>query len=439
MKFNNRLKAHPLRLLLYLEWILFFISIMGQLRTFSIPLPPINTPPFFPENNPDFSPISLIFTTTFICLGLWQPQDKHWLNIIYISSGFALIGLAGIPGKNNLKLFIPLLLIMVIRGCLTFKLPGSFVVAAISASWFLASLYLAVQNSFSNLNIQQVPAIVTSGIKPEIIYRLYSNEEQLKSLIVNMAMNITMLFCLITVFVFILVNALMSEYRSRRELGIVNQQLREYALLIEDRAMLQERNRIAREIHDSLGHSLTALNIQLANAVLYLHSNLARSENFLTEAKKMGSHALQEVRHSVSTLRCDPLQGKLLNVAIFKLIEDLKYRTEIVFDYQNEIAQRLPQEITTTVYRLVQEALTNMIKHSRATKVNISLKLIAGTLQVQVKDNGVGFTPQENTTGFGIQGMSERAKALGGKFNLISQPSQGCQIVVTIPLLNNKL
>jgi signal transduction histidine kinase len=442
MKFNNRLEAHPLRLLLYLEWILFFTSIMGQLRAPSVPLPPINSPPFFPENNPDFSPISLTFTTfttAFIFLGLWQPQDKHWSNIIYISLGFALIGLAGISGENNLRLFLPLLLIMVIRGCLTFKFSGSFVVATIAISWFLASLYLAVQNSFSNLNIQQVPAIITSGIKPEIIYRLYSNEEQLKSLIVNMAMNITMLFCLITVFVFILVNALMSEYRSRKELGIVNQQLREYALLIEDRAMLQERNRIAREIHDSLGHSLTALNIQLANALLYLRSNLGRSENFLTEAKKMGSHALQEVRQSVSALRCNPLQGKLLNVAIAELIADLEYRTEVIFNYQNEIAQCLPQEITTTVYRLVQEALTNMIKHSRATEVNISLKLIAGTLQVKVQDNGVGFEPQENTTGFGIQGMSERANALGGKFSLISMPDQGCQIVATIPVLSNKL
>jgi signal transduction histidine kinase len=295
---------------------------------------------------------------------------------------------------------------------------------------------LAVKNSFSNLNVQQVPAIVTPGIKPEIVFQLYSNEKQLKALIMNMAINITLLFCLITVFVFLLVNALMSEYRSRQELGTVNKQLRQYALLIEDRAMLQERNRIAREIHDSLGHSLTAQNIQLANALLYLRSNLERTETFLTEAKKLGSHALQDVRHSVATLRADPLRGKPLKIAIAELIKDLQHRTEINFHYHSNIPDRLPNEITSTVYRIVQEALTNMIKHSEATEVKISLQLIFNYLEVQVKDNGTGFDPQENTTGFGIQGMRERTTALRGKFNLVSFPEKGCQVIATIPLVD---
>ena len=439
MKFTNRLKAHPLRLLLYLEWILFMISILGQFRARHLPLPPIKLPPFFPTINSDLSPISFVFIVAFVFLGLWQPNDRETENIIYIGLGFVLIGLTWITGENQVPLFLPLLLIMVIRGCLTFKLPGSFIVAGISITWFLVTLYLAVKNSFNNLDVQQIPAIVSPGIEPEILYQLYSSEEQLKTLTINMAINITMLFCLITVFVFILVNALMSEYRSRQELRLVNQQLREYALLIEDRAMLQERNRIAREIHDSLGHSLTALNIQLANALLYLRSHLDRSETFLTEAKKMGSYALQEVRQSVSTLRSDPLQGKLLNMAIVDLVEDLKYRTEIVIDYQNEIAELLPQDITTAVYRIVQEALTNVTKHSKATEVEISLTTISQELQVKIQDNGRGFDPQENTTGFGLKGMYERAIALSGKLNLISAPEKGCLILATIPLLKKKL
>ncbi|WP_019505600.1 sensor histidine kinase [Pleurocapsa sp. PCC 7319] len=435
MKFTNRLKAHPLRLLLYLEWILFIISIMGQFRPSNIPLPPIKLPPLFPEINPDVSPVSILLAIAFLILGLWQPNGKNWVNIVYTGLGFTFIGLIEITDENNIRLLLPLLLIMVIRGCLSFKLPGSIIVAGVSVSWFLVSLYLAVKDSFSRLNIEQVPAIITPGLKPEIIYQLYSNEEQLRALIINMAMSITMLFCLITVFVFLLVNALMSEYRSRQELGLVNQQLREYALLIEDRAMLQERNRIAREIHDSLGHSLTAQNIQLANAILYLRSNLERAEIFLAESKKLSSHALREVRHSVATLRSDPLQGKLLNVAIAELVEDLRYRTEIIFHYQSDITYQLPQEVITTVYRIVQEALTNMIKHSQATEVTISLQLIANYLKVEVQDNGEGFDPQENTTGFGIQGMRERATALGGKFNLFSLPERGCRVTAKIPLI----
>jgi signal transduction histidine kinase len=436
MPFSHRLKAYPLRSLLYLEWILFIISITAQFRSSNSPFPPIKLPLFFPETSSNFSPVSFLLAIAFMLVGLWQPNDKHWANIIYISLGFALIGLTTIPGETNLRLLLPLLLIMVIRGCLTFKFPGSFLVAAISITWFLTSLYLSVKNSFSNLNVQQVPAIVTPGIKPEIVFQLYSNEEQLKALIINMAINITLLFCLITVFVFLLVNVLMSEYRSRQELGNVNKQLRKYALLIEDRAMLQERNRIAREIHDSLGHSLTAQNIQLANALLYLRSNLDRTETFLAEAKKLGSHALQDVRHSVATLRSDPLRGKLLKVAIAELIKDLQDRTEISFYYHSNIPDRLPNEITSTVYRIVQEALTNIIKHSEATEVKISVQLVTNYLEVQVQDNGTGFNPQENTTGFGIQGMRERTTALGGKFNLVSLPEKGCHVTATIPLVN---
>jgi signal transduction histidine kinase len=401
-----------------------------------VPLPPIKVPPLFPVIKPELSPLSFLFAIAFLGLGIYQPNDKHWQNIIYIGLGFALIGLTGMSSETNLRLFLPLLLIVVIRGCLTFKLLGSLIVAGISLTWVLATLYLAVKNSFSNLNVEQVPAIVTPGIKPEIIYQLYSNKEQLKALIINMAINITILYCLITVFVFILVNALISEYRSRQKLGTVNQQLREYALLIEDRAMLQERNRIAREIHDSLGHSLTAQNIQLANVLLYLRSNLDRAESFLAEAKKLSSHALQDVRHSVATLRADPLQGKSLKIAIAELIKDLEYRTEINFHYQTDIPDLLSNEITSSVYRIVQEALTNIIKHSEATKVKISLQLVVNYLELQVQDNGSGFDPQENTTGFGIQGMRERTTALGGKFNLVSFPGKGCQVIATIPLVN---
>lgn len=436
MKFTRRLNTHPLRLLLYLEWILFLISFVGHIRADTMPTPPMKLLPLFPEINSSFSPISTIIIIFFVFLGLWQPSNNNRINIVYITLGFILIGLAWTLGENRVPLLLPLLLIMVIRGCLAFQLLGSSIVAVIAIGWFVGSLYLAVKSSFSNLDIQQIPAIISPGVEPEIIYQLYANEEQLKTLTINMTINITILFCLITVFVFILVNALMSEYRSRQELGLVNKRLREYALLIEDRAMLQERNRIAREIHDSLGHSLTALNLQIANAVLYLHSNLDRAETFLIEAKKLGSHTLKEVRQSVSTLRCDPLQGKLLNVAIVDLIEDLKYRSEIAIDYQNEIVYSLPQEITTTIYRIVQEALTNIIKHSKATKVNISLKIISQMLQIKVQDNGVGFELTENTTGFGIKGMEERVTALGGQLNLISMPKKGCQIIATIPLLN---
>ena len=186
MKFTNRLKAHPLRLLLYLEWILFVISILGHFRSKYFPVVPIKLLPFLSEINSDLSPISFIFIAAFILLGIWQPKDRTIHNIFYIGLGFLLIGLTWITGVTQFPLFLPLLLIMTIRGCLTFDMPGSLIVASISISWFLFSFYLVVKNSFINLDLEQVPAIITPGIKPEIIYQLYSNEEQLQALIINM-------------------------------------------------------------------------------------------------------------------------------------------------------------------------------------------------------------------------------------------------------------
>ncbi|MEM8675488.1 MAG: sensor histidine kinase [Cyanobacteria bacterium P01_G01_bin.67] len=436
MKYFNRLKANPLRLLLYLEWILFVISMFAEFWVDRSTFPLfINFPSIFPELIPQLFPLSILLAIAFLVMGIWQPQGKWWENASYIGLGFVLIGLIGITGNASVRLLPPLLLIMVIRGCLCFNLSGSIIVAATSLTWFFVSLFFTLNERLKLPGIQQISAIITSDIQPDVIYQLYSNEEQLKLLIHSMATNISFLFCLISVFVFLLVNALKAEYFSRSELKLANEQLREYALLIEDRAMLQERNRIAQEIHDSLGHSLTAQNIQLANALMHLRSDPDNSEQFLSEAKQLGSNALQEVRQSVTTLRYDPLKGKLISEAIAELVSDFQHRTEIAFNYQCLVAHRLPQKITTTVYRIVQEALTNIIKHAEATEVDISLQILTNQLEIRVEDNGIGFDPLENTTGFGIQGMGERTKALGGKFKLVSEPEIGCKISATIPLV----
>ena len=377
MIFVNRFNANSLRLLLYLEWILFTISMLAEFRISDSAYPLyLKFSPIFPESDPNLFPLSMFCAIAFLILGLWQPKSGDWLNIVYISLGFALIGITAIASNATVRLLPPLLLIMLIRGCLSLNLIGSLIVAIISLVWFFTSLFFTIGKHLNSIGIRQISTVIAPGIQPEIISQLQSNEAQLKFLLVQMAINISILFCLISLFVFLLVNALKSEYFSQIELKRANQQLRKYALLNEDRAMLQERNRIAREIHDSLGHSLTAQNIQLANALMYLGSNIRRTESFLQAAKQLGSNALQEVRHSVSTLRSDPLQGKLLSVAVAELIRDFRYRTEIVFNYKSSSTETIPREITTAIYRIVQEALTNILKHSQATKVDIRIKKI---------------------------------------------------------------
>jgi signal transduction histidine kinase len=107
------------------------------------------------------------------------------------------------------------------------------------------------------------------------------------------------------------------------ELAVANAQLREYTLRIEELATVQERNRIARDIHDSVGHALTVLNLHLEAALKLWQTDPESATEFLTEAKQLGSHALKEVRQSISTLRVDPLVGLSLPDAIADLVEDV--------------------------------------------------------------------------------------------------------------------
>ena len=239
---------------------------------------------------------------------------------------------------------------------------------------------------------------------------------------------------MVLTFVSMLVNALLSEYQSRQKLAIAHEKLQQYALQIEDKAALQERNRIAREIHDSLGHALTAQSIQLENALLFCQSNPEKTQVFLLQAKHLATMALKEIRQSVATLRSNPLQGRSLKDAINSLIQDAQSRINIVPDYSISLTYPLSTEIDTAIYRIIQEALTNICKHSDATQVKLQLRTVSERLYLLIEDNGKGFDPEQNTTGFGLQSMRERTAALRGKFNIYSAIALGCRITVDIPI-----
>jgi signal transduction histidine kinase len=235
-------------------------------------------------------------------------------------------------------------------------------------------------------------------------------------------------------FLQLLVNAILAERQSREQLALANAQLRQYALRIEDIATLQERNRIAREIHDSLGHALTVLNLHLEAALKLQQSDPEAATEFLADAKQLGSTALEEVRRSVAALRCDPLQGQTLADAIASLTDEFQRSTGISPQCHLEQQSALPPEVKTAVYRIVQEALTNIYKYAEASEVKVELTATASELHLIVADNGKGFDRDRNTTGFGLAGMRERTLALGGHFEIVTAPGAGCQIIATIPL-----
>jgi signal transduction histidine kinase len=354
--------------------------------------------------------LTVLIIIGFGLMGLRLPTGRLIYKVLYTLLEVLLIVLTSFTGGRSLRLFPLLYLIVVTRSCLIFQQPGRLVVTSLSFLLFLLTLVR---------RFQRLPAL------PLV-------QERLRFLILGYAV----LFGLTFVFVLLSMNSMVAERQSREKLAIANEKLRQYALQIEDQATLQERNRIARDIHDSLGHSLTALNIQLETALKLWQSNPDKAKEFLTRSKQLGSQALQEVRQSVATLRSDPIQGRSLPDLIIALADDFQRATGIIPVCNLQIKCPLPAELHMAIYRIVQESLTNIYKYASATAIQIELQETTDELLLSVQDNGQGFNVEANTIGFGLQGMRERTLALGGQLVVDSQPGNGCRITARFPLSN---
>ncbi|QDL11124.1 sensor histidine kinase [Brasilonema octagenarum UFV-E1] len=405
-----------LRLLLYLEWLLLGMSLLAE---FLIPpIYPFHTSPWF----------TVLRIVVFGVMGLRLPKQNFSYKVIYTVVEFGILLLPALT-NNHLRCAPLLGLIAVIRSCQMFNLKGRLIVAALVYISYLYTEFLRISRTpvffKMPLPLRHGRACIGPPMPPPNT--------------VNFILNNAITFALTLTFVLLLVNAVLAERRSRQELAFAHEQLRQYALRIENQATLQERNRIAREIHDSLGHALTAQTIQLENALLLLPSNVDKAIEFLQQVKQLGYQALQEVSRSVATLRADPLRGKSLEKAIDNLIRDFSSATTLTPECKISLTSPVTSEVGTAIYRILQEALTNISKHSGATEVSVQLQTQTGRINLLVEDNGKGFYPEQNTTGFGLQGMRERATALGGNFNIMSKQGAGCRIQVSILILESSM
>jgi signal transduction histidine kinase len=243
-----------------------------------------------------------------------------------------------------------------------------------------------------------------------------------------------LIFGLVILFLQLLVDAVMTEHKHREALAVANIRLQQYALQVEELATLQERNRIARDIHDSLGHSLTAFNFHLEAAIRLLQTQPTEAASLLQELKQLGAQALADVSQSVATLRSDPLGGQSLVDAIATLVDNFHRSTGVLPTTEIDLSTPLSQAYNLAIYRIVQESLTNCCKYANASAVTISVQQLNKQIQIIVEDNGNGFELQKNSTGFGLQGMQERVQSLAGQLKLITALGQGCRVMVSLPI-----
>ncbi|MEO0759888.1 MAG: sensor histidine kinase [Cyanobacteria bacterium J06648_16] len=398
-----RLDNHPFPFLLYGEWMLMAIALISEFSPSVLPC------------SSGFPVLALLAILGFGTLGLWLPTKPVGLKIGHVALQFGLLVMAARLSAVGLRLFPLLQIVLVMRSCLMFGQWGRLLVTSATFIFFFSVLRrrLAV--------LEQAFPLRSNG--------------RLVTQLIGVRLSLMVMFLLLLMFLLLFMNALLSERQRREELRLANQRLRESAAQIEKLAMNQERTRIAREIHDSLGHALTGLNIQLEGALKLWDAHPEQARTFVAQAKEMDSTALNEARQAVATLRQTLSAQQDLAAAIAPLTQRLQQVTR-VNPKVSVNCPPLPESLKLTVYRIVQEALTNICKYAQATQVSIAIQPLpdGARLYITIQDDGVGFNPQDNTTGFGLRGIQERAQVEGGQMQLTTAPGQGCRVQVWLPL-----
>lgn len=249
--------------------------------------------------------------------------------------------------------------------------------------------------------------------------------------------------------IFSLTNRMLNEQRQRTEkllhqlevsnaeLEQAHEQLQNYANEVEELTIVRERTRVAREIHDTLGHYLTILTIQLETISKLQERDPARAALEVAEARRVAAQSMQEVRNAVAALRPTSIATLNLTEALTQLGKEFERNaegTELTLDLDTQLTALSP-DIHVALYRVAQETLTNVRKHAHATKVLIRLRYEEDLLELVILDNGRGSSidnADQPCGGFGLIGLRERIELLGGY--IMYGPAQPSGYRVTIQL-----
>ena len=198
-------------------------------------------------------------------------------------------------------------------------------------------------------------------------------------------------------------------------------------------AIVAERTRFARDIHDTLAQGFTGIMMQLNAAEQRLQADSPDARIHIQKARELANASLEEARRSVSALRADALeQGSLLE-AMEQIGRKLTSGSGVQLDAQLEgQPYALPEQCEANLLRIAQEAMTNAVRHSGARRIGLRLAYQTGSVVLEIGDSGRGMSGQE-PSGFGVDGMRERAHQIGGEINILSDPGRGTRIIVTVP------
>lgn len=233
---------------------------------------------------------------------------------------------------------------------------------------------------------------------------------------------------------FIIARLITEQRRQRQSLHEVNAQLTQMAVTLEQLAVSRERNRLARDLHDTLAHTLSAVAIQLEAVMSIWEQSPDVARQRIERIQEITRDGLSETRHALKALRSNPLDDLGLVMAL-QLASD-QASTRAGFTLHTDLPEtnpELPHEIALNLVRITEEALNNVVRHAEASHVWVSLTAEDNTLHLKIRDNGRGFATTDSTEGhYGLIGMYERAVLCGASLTVDSEPHFGTTIQFSV-------
>lgn len=377
----------------YFEWILLAIAFAGEL----IALKFLPADPGAPN-----IVVSLLMLLIVGALSFYNPvEGTFWDKICFMFMETIL--LTGATAAGNARFVFPLYTVVLAKSCLVLDKKGL---------WITGTSALLGQLAWACYKIViTTPNLLKHGLTPLLAVGIGCS-----------AMVLAYVPIAVMILVGTLTLSLVSEQKSRMEAERLSRE-------VEALATELERSRIAREIHDSLGHSLTTLNIQLDLARKFAKDDPGKSQQALDLGKELATQSLNDVRLAVQSIRNSDFN---LKEAVEGLVNDVRQIQPIKIRVLSDLPE-LPPAIGFQLFRVIQECLTNVLKHANASAVTIEVARANGRVQLDFSDNGVGMSNQTGQ-GYGIKGMQERVESMRGSMSIKAQPDAGTQIQVSIPL-----
>jgi signal transduction histidine kinase len=386
----------------------------------------------------------LVYTTVSAAIDYSLKSPGHLERYLYIADSaiavfFLIIAFWPWIQSKLGKAFLPLMIVLIVALPIVFNQilphyifsgtlpPPEAMLARVGTFLLIALLLVAWQYKWQHI------LLFSFSIALVNILILWAFSENLNTFSNGLFAIITQVitFLVVGFFIGVIVAWLRNRSRSLEE---ANAKLKNYAQTLEDLAISKERTRIAQELHDTLSHTLSGLSVQLETMKAYWEVDPATARKRLDKSLAATRSGLEETRRILMALRAKPLEELGLAPAIRQMAEEAASRSGIALELdlpENQIS--LSPAVEQCLFRVAQEAITNVLQHAKATRLSVKLEAQGSKVSLTVQDNGIGFNVNIiSDKHFGLLGMKERAELINGELVITSQQGKGTTLNITV-------